>query len=143
MKVQRRFQQLLLITVFVFTTTMAKSQELTATFALINALPTIEKSLNEIAPVTDETIAEQSSLVLETQNIESRRLLRISFNGNEGTNGYFELYNYNNDLVKQSKFELIKFPFYASVDVTDLEAGTYAVRLTTSDQIHYTNLVIE
>jgi hypothetical protein len=75
-------------------------------------------------------------VILKTDSQGSHRILRISFEGNEGKEGTLQIFNSTNTLVKTSTFELIKSPFYASVDITDLMPGEYTVQLTTQIATH-------
>ena len=69
--------------------------------------------------------------------------MRVSFNGNEGNEGTLKIYNSQNALVLESNFELIKSPFYASVDVTNLQAGDYSLVLSTAVDNHTSQLIIQ
>ena len=82
-------------------------------------------------------------LVLNLNFVDSKKLLRVSFNGNEGTDGELKIYDEKNVLVTSSNFELIKSPFYATVDVTALSSGTYMVILVTKSGSHKSNLQIK
>jgi hypothetical protein len=82
-------------------------------------------------------------LVLNLDFVDSKKLLRVSFNGNEGTDGELKIYDEKNVLVTSSNFELIKSPFYATVDVTALSTGTYLVVLITNSGSHKSNLQIK
>lgn len=82
-------------------------------------------------------------LSLEIVMDNSNRILHVSFNGDEGHEGTLKIYNHSGNLVKESNFELIKSPFYASVDITGLEKGNYKVELTTSKGIHSSNIEIK
>ena len=87
-------------------------------------------------------IENDNDLVLKLEIIESKKILRVSFNGNEGTDGSLIIFNNQNKPLVQSNFELIKTPFYASVDVSTLSAGKYKVELTTPKGKHTTSLTI-
>lgn len=78
-------------------------------------------------------------IVYENNN----RILRISFNGNEGPEGVLTIYNANNTMVKEASFELIKSPFYASVDITNLPTGLYTAKLVTSKDVHSVPLTVK
>lgn len=82
-------------------------------------------------------------LVLNIESVDSRKLLRISFNGNEGTDGELKIYDANNTLVNTSNFELIKSPYYATVDVTSLPLGSYSVVLTTKSGNHNSSIQLK
>lgn len=82
-------------------------------------------------------------LELKVDFVESKKLLRISFNGNEGTDGELKIYNIQNKLVSTSNFELIKSPYYATVDITSLESGSYSVVLITNKGSHNSTLQIK
>lgn len=87
-------------------------------------------------------IGNDNDLVLKLEIIESKKILRVSFNGNEGTDGSLIIFNDQNKPLVQSNFELIKTPFYASVDVSTLSSGKYKVELTTPKGKHTTSLTI-
>jgi hypothetical protein len=86
---------------------------------------------------------DDNELVMVVVNENYKKIIRISFNGNEGSNGTLRIYNASRDLVKKANFELIKSPFYASVDVTNLVAGTYTAELTTEKAVHSYSLIIK
>ena len=70
------------------------------------------------------------------------RVLRVSFNGNEGTDGALQI-KQNTTVVKTAQFELIKQPYYATVDISNLAAGTYQVILTTATGTHSSSILID
>jgi hypothetical protein len=81
-------------------------------------------------------------LVLNIEMHYGARVLRVSFNGNEGTDGALQI-KQNNAVVKAANFELIKQPFYASVDISSLALGTYQVVLTTATGTHSSSILID
>lgn len=81
-------------------------------------------------------------LVLNIEMQYGARVLKVSFNGNEGTDGTLQI-KLNNTVVKAASFELIKQPFYASVDISNLAAGTYQVILTTATGTHSSSILID
>lgn len=81
-------------------------------------------------------------LVLNIEMHYGARVLRVSFNGNEGTDGTLQI-KQNNTVVKTASFELIKQPFYASVDISNLAIGTYQVVLTTATGTHSSSILID
>lgn len=80
--------------------------------------------------------------VFYVENVESQKLLRVSFNGNEGTDGTLFIYDANNNVVSESNFELIKSPFYATVDLTSIAAGNYSLKLVTATGTHTGTLTL-
>jgi hypothetical protein len=84
-----------------------------------------------------------NSLVLKIEIVDSKRLLRVSFNGSEGTDGELKLYNTSNEMVVESNLELIKSPFYATVDISSLPAGTYTAKLTTVNNVHTSSIIVQ
>jgi hypothetical protein len=94
---------------------------------------------------TTQTIQSKidNGLVLKIEIVDSKRLLRVSFNGSEGPEGELKLYNSTNEMVIESNFELIKSPFYATVDISSLPAGTYTAKLTTGIAIHSSSLIVQ
>lgn len=87
-------------------------------------------------------ISQDDDFVLILETIGSKRILKVSFNGNEGNEGELKIYNNSNEKVLESNFELIKTPFYASVDVTNLPVGSYIAKLSTNKAVHQNNLII-
>ena len=81
-------------------------------------------------------------LVLNIEMQYGARVLKVSFNGNEGTDGTLQI-KLNSTVVKAASFELIKQPFYASVDISNLAAGTYQVILTTATGTHNSSILID
>ncbi len=93
--------------------------------------------------ITNSLLPMDELLVLNLESVDSRKLLRISFNGNEGTDGELKIYDDKNTLVTTSNFELIKSPYYATVDVTSLPNGNYSVVLTTKSGNHNSSLQLK
>jgi hypothetical protein len=91
----------------------------------------------------NDSINGDKDLILIIVAEGSKKILRISFNGNEGTDGTLKIYNPASLLLKESNFELIKYPYYASLDIGDLQTGTYKVTLTTRKSIHTSLLNIK
>jgi hypothetical protein len=89
------------------------------------------------------SLYEDPALSLEIVMDNGKRILHVSFNGDEGHEGTLKIYNISGILVKESNFELIKSPFYASVDITGLEKGNYKVELTTRKGNHSSNIEIK
>jgi hypothetical protein len=81
-------------------------------------------------------------LVLNIEMQYGARVLLVSFNGNEGTDGTLQI-KQNTTVVKTASFELIKQPFYASVDISNLAVGTYQVILTTTTGTHTSSILID
>lgn len=78
-----------------------------------------------------------------TEQVGNSKLLRVSFNGDEGNEGTLKIYNSQNVVVNESNFELIKSPFFASVEITNLPSGNYTLLLTTALGNHTSLLVIQ
>ena len=97
----------------------------------------------QMKAIKNSLLPKDDLLVLNIESVDSRKLLRISFNGNEGTDGELKIYNDKNILVTTSNFELIKSPFYATVDVTSLPLGSYSVVLTTKSGNHNSSLQLK
>jgi hypothetical protein len=85
----------------------------------------------------------EAPFVFYIEQVGNSKLLRVSFNGNEGNEGTLKIYNSQNALVLESNFELIKSPFFASVDVTNLQAGDYSLVLSTAVDNHTSQLIIQ
>ena len=100
-------------------------------------------SINHFEFIKNDSFLKDELLVLNLDFVDSKKLLRVSFNGNEGTDGELKIYDEKNVLVTSSNFELIKSPFYATVDVTALSTGTYLVVLVTNSGSHKSNLQIK
>ncbi len=135
------------------TLTLSYKSKLTLVFAcLIFAFPFMKANANELISVftqeqtktiTNSLLPMDELLVLNLESVDSRKLLRISFNGNEGTDGELKIYDDKNTLVTTSNFELIKSPYYATVDVTSLPNGNYSVVLTTKSGNHNSSLQLK
>jgi len=97
----------------------------------------IQNNILQTPVSTNDTL-----LVLNIEMHYGARVLRVSFNGNEGTDGTLQI-KQNNAVVKAASFELIKQPFYASVDISNLAAGTYQVTLTTATGTHSSSILID
>jgi hypothetical protein len=82
-----------------------------------------------------------SSLVLVLDQSNGKKILKVSFNGNEGNEGSLVILS-NSIIVKSAQFELIKTPYSASVDVSNLASGTYEVILTTASGTHSAQITI-
>lgn len=88
-------------------------------------------------------IQKDKDLVLNLVTENSQKLLRVSFNGNEGMEGDLKIFNRAKEQKAEFNFELIKFPNYATVDITDLPPGTYTIELHTKKAIHTSRLTIQ
>ncbi len=84
----------------------------------------------------------ENNLILKIELVDGKRLLRVSFNGNEGSDGTLKIYDDSKKLVIESNFELIKYPYYATVDITNLAFGKYTASLITKQNIHTSVLTI-
>jgi hypothetical protein len=97
----------------------------------------IQNNILQTPVSTNDTL-----LVLNIEMQYGARVLKVSFNGNEGTDGTLQI-KLNNTVVKAASFELIKQPFYASVDISNLALGTYQVVLTTATGTHSSFILID
>jgi hypothetical protein len=88
-----------------------------------------------------DTVTKEQKLIFQLKKEGSQQILRISFNGNEGNNGTLKIFNTKGDLVKEAHFELIKTPYYASVDVTNLKPGIYSLILKTTAGEHTSSII--
>jgi len=86
---------------------------------------------------------ENKNFILTIVTEGSKKILHISFNNNEGTDGTLKLYNESHMLIKESNFELIKYPYYASVDISEFLPGEYIAELTTREGVHISILKVE
>jgi len=93
--------------------------------------------------IISNACSDDEPFVFYTEQVGNSKLLRVSFNGNEGNEGTLKIYDSNNILVIESNFELIKSPYFASVDVTNLSEGNYSLILTTATTSHTSQLVIQ
>lgn len=135
------------------TLTFSYKSKRTLVFAcLFFAFPFMKANANEfisvftqkqIKAMKNSLLLTDNLLVLNIESVDSRKLLRISFNGNEGTDGELKIYDVNNTLVNTSNFELIKSPYYATVDVTSLPLGSYSVVLTTKSGNHNSSIQLK
>lgn len=90
-----------------------------------------------------DSVDTASQLKLNLIIIDSRGLVRVSFQGDEGNNGTLKFLNSSNRVVYEVGIELIKLPYYTTIDVTDFYRGSYSVVLTTEKTIHTTSLIIK
>ena len=84
-----------------------------------------------------------SNLILLIDYDNQDRLLKISFNGSEGNDGTMKILDINNNVLIESNFELIKSPYYATVNISFLSVGSYQVLLETNSQVHTATLVVQ
>ena len=116
---------------------------------ICKGLPRQVESVNKITLPINLIMADTfalkkgNELILSIIPIESKKILRISFNGNEGTDGTLRIFSVSQKLVKEANFELIKCPYYASLDITEILPGTYQVELTTKKGIHACTLSVK
>ena len=82
-------------------------------------------------------------MVLNMVIENGHRLLRVSLNSYEGTEGELRIYNAANEQKGEFYFELIKYPHYATVDITDLVPGNYTVKLTTKIAAHTAVITVQ
>ena len=97
---------------------------------------------NETVSVTN-VLQPNNPFTYYLEILDGQKLLRVSFNANEGNDGTLKVYNAQNTLVTESNFELIKSPFYATVDLTALSSGTYTLKLTTAQGEYVSTLTIQ
>jgi protein-S-isoprenylcysteine O-methyltransferase Ste14 len=97
----------------------------------------VKDESSESFATTNDTL-----LVLNIETHYGARVLCVSFNGNEGTEGTLQI-KQNDVVLKTAHFELIKHPYYASVDISNLGTGSYDVTLTTSAGIHSSTIIIQ
>ncbi len=103
-----------------------------------------EKNLFQNSPTQiTEGIQSDEPFTFYLENVGGQKLLRVSFNGNEGNDGTLTVFNAQNVQVIESNFELIKSPFYATVDVSNLQAGTYTIKLVTAEREHTSTITIQ
>ncbi len=108
-----------------------------------------ENGLREKTKREDEmTIAgiyndNDTALMMRIEIISGKKLLRVSFNGKEGSDGKLKLADARGKEVLSANFELIKFPYYATVDITNLAAGSYTAKLITQEAVHTSELNID
>ncbi|MCX6310392.1 MAG: hypothetical protein NT084_02005 [Bacteroidetes bacterium] len=105
-----------------------------------------QKSLSLLAEKKQHSISYFSlepDMVLSVSTSNSKKLLFVSFNANEGSDGTMRIFNSAHKVAVESNFELIKSPFYATVDISGLRAGDYTVELTTSIGTHIMSLQIK
>ena len=109
----------------------------------IGNIPVYEEAFYKSSMICLAKILNTDDLVLLVVTDGNKRILRVSFNGNEGTDGTFKIYNASHKLVIESNFELIKSPYYASVDISALQPGKYIMELTTTTALHSTILSVK
>ena len=97
----------------------------------------VEDRRDIVMTVNDEV------LILRIEIVNGKKLLRVSFNANEGNEGKLKITTSAGKEVLSAGFELIKFPYYATVDITGLPAGSYTAFLSTQLAVHSNQLVIE
>jgi hypothetical protein len=92
---------------------------------------------------TSLTLRRDNELVLSIITVASKRILHISFNGDEGMDGTLRIYSVSSKLMKEANFELIRYPYYASLDITEFISGTYRAELNTKKGIHTCVLIVK
>lgn len=117
---------------------------LTLIFLLLSANTFAHQTKRAVQEALPQTLAATNDtlLVLNIEMQYGARVLLVSFNGNEGTDGTLQI-KQNTTVVKTASFELIKQPFYASVDISNLAVGTYQVILTTATGTHTSSILID
>lgn len=134
------------------TQTLSHKRKLIVFMSMLFVLLFIKASANEfiavpsqikIKTIENSLLFEDNLLLLHLDIVDSGKLLRVSFNGNEGADGELKIYDEKKELVSLSNFELIKTPFYATVDVTSLPSGSYSVVLSTKLGSHTSTLQIK
>ncbi len=115
---------------------------LIALFVLWSGVSVLKASNNKSFQSLKVLAPQDNPLAFYVENVANQKLLRVSFNANEGTDGTLYIYDSNNQVVNESSFELIKSPFYATVDVTSIAAGTYTLKLITATGTHTGTLTL-
>ncbi len=88
-------------------------------------------------------LPKDSDIVLNLEHMFNKKLLQVSLNVQEEGDGRLKIFNLDGKALISANIELIKYPYYATVDVTSLTSGTYVAIVMTTKGIHSTNLIIE
>lgn len=84
-----------------------------------------------------------NNLVLKIVTEHSRQLLRISLVSYEPGEGVLNIFDNAGKQVIEASFELIRTPYYATVDISTLSAGKYVVKLHTDKNIYTSEILID
>lgn len=86
---------------------------------------------------------QDSDIVLNLEHMFNKKLLQVSLNVDQEGDGRLKIFNLDGKSLISANIELIKYPYYATVDVTSLNSGTYVAIVMTTKGIHSTTLIIE
>jgi len=72
------------------------------------------------------------------------KVVQVSFDGNDGDKGFFQVKNKDGVVIRQiDEVELIKSPSYFSVDVSDYASGDYTFTIKTANNTYSSTITIK
>jgi hypothetical protein len=110
---------------------------------LLSSIIPLDILSNGIRESIVKSTIQKKNLVLNLVTANSKKLVQVSFNGDEGMHGTLKIFNSLNEKVGEFNLELIAFPNYATVDITSLSTGKYKAELSTRTAIHTSDLIIK
>lgn len=93
--------------------------------------------------VLSVTTKNDSTIVLNVVNMFNKKLLHVSVNSSAIGEGKLKIIDINGREVLSANIEIIRYPYYATVDITALSNGSYVLAVKSPQGIHSTNLIIE
>lgn len=113
-----------------------------STLAYAVAFTALFLSLSLQAATT--TITNDPELRLEYTMNYSTPVVRMSFDGNDGDKGFLQVLNKDGVVMRQvEEVELINSPYYFTLDVSELPAGTYTFSLKTASKTYTSAVTIK
>jgi len=71
------------------------------------------------------------------------KVVQVSFNGNDGDTGFFQILNKDGVVMRQmDQVELIKSPSYFTIDASELPAGDYTFLIKTAAKTYTSTIAI-
>ena len=98
-------------------------------------------NLKTVAAKTDTAAGDM--LVINTVKTDLEKVVHVSFQGDEGAIGKLQIVNSLQQIIYDIDIELIKLPYYTTINIVEFLPGTYSVLLTTEKKKHSSILNIE
>lgn len=115
---------------------------LTLRFAIAFTAILLSLSLN--AAVAGTPATDSGELKLNQTIAYSTPVVQVSFNGNDGETGFFQVLDASGVVIRQIEtVELIKSPSYFTIDISEFHEGTYTFLIKTKTKTYTSNITIK
>ncbi len=116
----------------------------TLTLRFVVAFTAILLSLSLNAAVAGTPTTDSGELKLNQTIAYSTPVVQVSFNGNDGETGFFQVLDASGVVIRQIEtVELIKAPSYFTIDISEFHEGTYTFLIKTHTKTYTSTLTIK